>query len=141
MRAPNLLRLVLHVVAFALCLTHGVDAGAASPSGGLPPSESVCPRTLFLETVTVRVFETSDMGEMALRAACIGASHRALATWRAQAQTSSQQSARACAAHMGAQGCLMGQAFTQPRCSDIVCPLTQKCTITLVRLGAPAPGR
>lgn len=140
MRAQALLRPLLSY-AFVL-LTLGLALPCAQ--GATPAPDAValntdapqCPRSLFLETVTVRVFETSDTAESMLHSACLEASQKALAAWRTAALKNKSPSIRACAVQMGAQGCLMGQPFTQPHCTDIVCPLTQKCTVTLVHLGA-----
>lgn len=134
MRANAFVHYVLPCATLLLTLGMACATARAAESSAPKGCATICPRTLFLETITVRVFETSDMAENMLRSACIQASQRALAAWRAQAQTSQNPDVRGCAAQMGAQGCLMGQAFTQPHCTDIVCPLTQKCTVTLVRL-------
>lgn len=139
MRAHALLHPVLFCATAVLVLTapFAVACAAENPQSAKPAA--MCPKTLYLETITVRVFETSDAAENMLRSACIQASQRALANWRTQALASPHADTRACALRMGAQGCLMGQAFTQPHCTDVVCRLTQKCVVTLVRLDAASP--
>jgi hypothetical protein len=128
-----------YILASLLTLAYPMGACAAGQRAPLPPSDAMvdpCPPSLFLETVTVRVYETSDTAQDMLRSACIQAAARGLAHWRPAALANPHN--RACAARMGAQGCLIGQAFTNPACTHAICPLVQKCTVHLVRLPAVA---
>lgn len=130
----------MHYVLFlaTLFLTSMLSCSRAWANQTPAPSSAliVCPRTLFLQTLSVRVVQTSDLAENMLHSACILASQKALAAWRLKALTSPHADVRACAAKMGAQGCLLGQAYSSRRCTGRSCPQSQSCAVTLIRFDA-----
>jgi hypothetical protein len=126
-------RLAGQVLALGLCTLVSPRYLAAA---GLPAAVA-CPSSVYLQTVPVRVYETSDAAHEMLQLACRRAAQRSFSAWQQQALRAGRTSV--CAAQMGFEGCLMGQPSRQLRCRADNCALSQKCTVTLVWLPAAKP--